>query len=129
MEIFFRLVFLFLFLNKSYAQSIDTTQFYGKMNYLFANIRKAPITSGLLREYGIDFQKLDNYTGVSIHDSNFTSLTDWSMLYASLYSQQICSSASLLYLDTFNSLFNQYGGQVALISWKFQMEKDASAKK
>jgi len=93
----------------SRAQTYDTTQYYGKMNWLFANVNTAPITTGLLREYGIDFQHLDNYTGASLHDSNYTSLTDWRMLYASLYSEQINSNAGLLYLDTLNSLFNQYG--------------------
>ncbi len=93
----------------SYAQSYDTTQFYGKNNFLFQHIDKSPITTGLLRDYGIDFQELDNYTGTALHDSNFTSLTDWRMLYRSIYSQQINSTAGLLYLDTLNKLFNQYG--------------------
>ncbi len=93
----------------SFAQSFDTTQFYGKNNYLFQHIDKTPITTGLLRDYGIDFQELNNYTGTALHDSNFTSLADWRMLYASLYSQQINSTASLMYLDTLNKLFSQYG--------------------
>ncbi len=92
----------------SQAQSYDTTSFYGKMNNLYSNINKAPITTGLLRDYGIDFQNLDNYTGTSLHDSNYTSLTDWRMLYGSLYSQQITSTASLLYLDTLNKRFSEY---------------------
>lgn len=91
------------------AQTYDTTSFYGKMNYLYANINKAPIITGLLRDYGIDFQNLDNYTGTALHDSNYTSLADWRMLYGSLYSQQITSTPSLLYLDTLNKRFSEYG--------------------
>lgn len=96
------------FVLSAQAQSFDTTNFYGKMNYLYANINKAPITTGLLRDYGIDFQNLDLYTGTHLHDSNFTSLTDWRMLYGSLYSQQINSTAGLLYLDSLNKKFNQH---------------------
>ncbi len=88
----------------SFAQSFDTTQFYGKNNFLFEHIDKTPISTGLLRDYGIDFQELDNYRGTSLHDSNFTSLADWRMLYTSLYSQQINGTASLMYLDTLNKL-------------------------
>jgi hypothetical protein len=80
----------------SQSQTYDTTSFYGKMNYLYANINKSTITTGLLRDYGIDFQKLDNYTGAALHDSNYTSLTDWRMLYGSLYSQQITATPGLL---------------------------------
>jgi len=39
----------------------DTTQYDGKINDVFANINKTPITTGLLRDYGIDFLNLDNY--------------------------------------------------------------------
>ncbi len=100
---------LLLCITTAFAQSYDTTQFYGKNNFLFQHIDKTPISTGLLRDYGIDFQELDNYTGVALHDSNYTSLTDWRMLYASLYSQQINSTAGLLYLDTLNTLFSNYG--------------------
>ena len=100
---------VFFYALTSQSQSYDTTSFYGKMNYLYANINKTPITTGLLRDYGIDLQNLDNYTGLSLHDSNYTSLTDWRMLYSSLYSQQITSTSGLLYLDTLNKRFSQYG--------------------
>ena len=64
---------LFLCIISSFAQSYDTTQFYGKNNFLFQHIDKTPISTGLLRDYGIDFQELDNYTGAALHNSNFTS--------------------------------------------------------
>ncbi|MDP1764833.1 MAG: hypothetical protein Q8L07_13200 [Sediminibacterium sp.] len=91
------------------CQTYDTTQYYGKMNYVFANVNKTLVTTGLLKDYGIDFLNLDNYTGAILNDSNFTALDEWRMLYASLYSQQINGNAGMLYLDTLNRLLNQYG--------------------
>ncbi len=64
-------VSLMLCIISSFAQSYDTTQFYGKNNYLFQHIDKSPITTGLLRDYGIDFQELDNYT--VLYHTNLTS--------------------------------------------------------
>ena len=40
------------------AQTYDTTQYYGKMNYVFANVNKTLVTTGLLKDYGIDFLNL-----------------------------------------------------------------------
>ncbi|RWZ85748.1 MAG: T9SS type A sorting domain-containing protein [Hydrotalea sp. AMD] len=108
MKKYYLLFIAYYFFVTGYSQTYDTTQYYGKMNNVFANINKIPITTGLLRDYGIDFLNLDNYTGTAFHDSNFTALDEWRMLYASLYSQQINNNGGLLYLDTINKLFNQY---------------------
>jgi hypothetical protein len=43
------------------AQTYDTTTYYGKMAYIFNNIDRTPITTGLLRDYGIDFMNLKIY--------------------------------------------------------------------
>ena len=50
------------------SQTIDTTTYSGKMNYLFQNIDQTPITSWLLRDYGINFLNLDNYTGTALFE-------------------------------------------------------------
>ncbi len=106
----FSLVALFCLLaNRSFAQSYDTTTFYGKMNWQYQYLSKTPITTGFLREYGIDYLPLENYTGASLHDSNWVNLDDWRALYASIYSQQIVvSSHNLLWLDSANSLMNSF---------------------
>ncbi len=107
-----RKLFLFLagvlLLNISQAQTFDTTTFYGKMNYIFENVSHTQITTGLLRDYGIDFLNLDDYTGKVLNDSNYVTLTDWRSLYASIYSEQINTPANMLYLDTINRLISQY---------------------
>ncbi len=91
-----------------YAQTYDTTTFAGKIGYTFSHVDKTQIHTGLLREYGIDFLDLSNYTGTSLNDSNYVGLVDWRILYASLYSQRVNTNISMLYLDTLNNLFNKY---------------------
>ncbi len=107
-KFFFVDALLLLAFSKTQAQTnYDTTTFYGKMNYTFAPLNKALINTGLLREYGIDFENPDNYTGKTLHDSNWVNLTDWRVLYASLYSQQITNASNLLYLDSVNKIISQ----------------------
>ena len=57
-----QLLFGFLMIaatNSSYAQTYgyDTTQYYGKMNWIYYNVNTSLVTTGLLRDYGIDFFK------------------------------------------------------------------------
>lgn len=63
-------IFLIATTNSSYAQTYgyDTTQYYGKMNWIYYNINTSLVTTGLLRDYGIDFLNLDNYTGSTLND-------------------------------------------------------------
>ena len=58
----------FILFNICKAQTYDTTTYYGKMNFIFNNISHTQITTGLLRDYGIDFLNLDDYTGKVLHD-------------------------------------------------------------
>ena len=105
----FSILLSLIFFENSFAQSYDTTTFYGKMNYQFQYLNKSPITTGLLREYGIDYVNIENYNGLTLHDSNWVNLDDWRVIYASLYSQQIVISGNnLLYLDTVNRLLNKF---------------------
>jgi hypothetical protein len=94
-------------LNTSFAQ-YDTTTFYGKMNFIFDNLNRTIISTGLLREYGIDYLNLENYNGQFLHDSNWVNLDDWRALYATLYSEQVSNNSHLLYLDTINNLLNKF---------------------
>ena len=82
------------------AQVYDTTQYYGKMNYVFHHVNKTPITTGLLKDYGIEFLNFDNYNGLNLHDSNFVSLEELRQLYTGLYSSQINANAQLLYSNS-----------------------------
>lgn len=78
------------------------------MNYIFNNISNTQITTGLLRDYGIDFLNPDDYKGKVLNDSKYVTFTDWRSLYATIYSQQINTPATMLYLDTINRLISKY---------------------
>ena len=60
MKKLFLLMFCAIMIKTATAQTYDTTTYYGKMGYIFNNIDRTPITTGLLRDYGIDFLKLQN---------------------------------------------------------------------
>jgi hypothetical protein len=90
------------------AQLYDSTGYYNQMNHIFAPLDKTQITNGLLRDYSIEFNNWDNFTGAQLHDSNFASLTEWRFLYAGLYSSKIRSTPQMLYLDTLNRLLSKY---------------------
>lgn len=101
-------IIMLINLSFSFGQTYDTTQYFGKMNYVFQNVNKTLVTSGFLKDYGIEFLNLDNYKGNILHDSNFVSIDEWRLLYTSLYSSQVNSNANMLYLDTINRLINKY---------------------
>ncbi len=102
------LILSFSLISFAKAQTYDTTTWYGKMNYIFNNISHTQITTGLLRDYGIDFANPGIYDGKTLTDTNWVTLPDWRQLYASLYSEQINVPATMLYLDTINNLISKY---------------------
>ncbi len=56
------LAFLFSVLYSN-AQLYDSTGYYNQMNYIFAPLDKSQITSGLLKDYSIEFNNWDNFIG------------------------------------------------------------------
>jgi hypothetical protein len=62
----------------------------------------------MLREYGIDFTSPDLFTGQFLNDTNYANLSDWRMLYETLYSMQMTDTAHLVGLDTVNDTLNNY---------------------
>ncbi len=110
MKQFFIAALLLLSFSATQAQTsnFDSTSFYANSNAVYGNLDKTKITTGLLREYGIDFINQDNYNGQTLHDSNWVNLTDWRVLYASLYSQQISSVSNMVYLDSINNRLNRF---------------------
>ncbi len=99
------------------AQTIDTSTYDKKMDFIFQHIDKSQITTGLLSEYGIDFMKLNNFTGSSLNDSNYTSLSDWRMLYGSIYSMQLQQNSAVPALAGINTQVDQLNTQTNTISF------------
>lgn len=101
------LLIFFFFVSVANAQQ-DTTTFYGKSNYMFQHLDKSQISTGLMRDYGIEFLNLGNYNGSFLADSNYVGLQEWRLLYASLYSSQINANSNMVYLDTINNRVLNY---------------------
>jgi len=117
MKKIFILLLCISIINLTNAQTYDTTTWYGKMSYIFNNVSHTQITTGLLRDYGIDFTNLDNYDGKVVNDTNWVTLPDWRVLYASLYSEQINVPTTMLYLDTVNNLIGKYALPDSVVSF------------
>src|ERR1700749_4407222 len=88
----------------SFCHAQDTTTHYGKMDYILEHVNHTQITTGLLRDYGIDFANPDVFNGQQLTDTNWVTLTDWRCLYATMYSEQVDTPKTMLYLDTINNL-------------------------
>lgn len=105
------------FILQTKAQTNDTTNYYGKVNYIFQHINKSAIPTGLLQDYGIDFATIENFTGKTLHDSNWVTLTDFRVLYESIYSQQITSTTALHNLSTINKNISSYSSSTQPITF------------
>jgi hypothetical protein len=63
-----------------YAQTTyDTTQYFGKMNYVFANVNKSLVTSGILRERWMP--NIPNFINATLNASNLININFWHTLY------------------------------------------------
>ncbi|WP_025761423.1 hypothetical protein [Dyadobacter tibetensis] len=82
-------LFLICFSLSSLAQSPD--DYRTKMNSVFANISKTPITTGYLSDYGFPFMPLENSNG-TLNANNVTNSQIWQMTYATWYSSYIASA-------------------------------------
>jgi hypothetical protein len=72
----------------TYSQNTEDS-FALRINYIFQDVDKNQIPTGILSDYGIDFLNLDNYTGQQLHDSNYVGNKEWFALYNSIYSSQV----------------------------------------
>lgn len=85
----YTLFYFSFFVLQAQSQSYDTTNYYGKMNYVFHYVDKGLVNTGMLRDYGIEFLNLDNYNGAVLHDSNYVAFDEWPMLYIRPYSSHV----------------------------------------
>ncbi|MEO6837650.1 MAG: hypothetical protein ABI185_04640 [Ginsengibacter sp.] len=61
---------LCLFGKISFAET--DTAFFTQMNYIFANLDKSKVPYGILRDFGMEFTNIENYSGTpALVDSNY----------------------------------------------------------
>lgn len=73
-----------------------------KLDLVFANLDKTPITSGFLEEYGVPLIPLDIFNGV-LTDSNRVDMTVWRQVYSTLYTARIQGTNPMATLPVVNS--------------------------
>lgn len=84
-------VFLSLLLSLSLSLCLaqDTpNELANRHNFIFQHLNRSEATTGILLDYGIEFQNMDNYDGSVLLDSNHVSITDWRTIYATLLTSQ-----------------------------------------
>src|SRR5436853_3184626 len=83
----------------SFSQISDS--FYQKITHTFQNMETNRVSTGLLKDYGIDFADVHNFDGVQLSDSNVIYSNIWNDLYTSVYTYRFNSSGpSMLNPDT-----------------------------
>ncbi|MCX8492430.1 MAG: hypothetical protein ORN54_15340 [Cyclobacteriaceae bacterium] len=99
-----KLLFLLLLVNNvSYTQTEIGTAFQNEMNTLFQNVSRTPVTTGLLKEYGMRFTDVGKLNGV-LTTSNHCNSGVWSALYTSLYFMKFNNNVSLTNLKIYCTL-------------------------
>ena len=89
-------------------------QYIARMHNTFIPLNKSQIPTVLLQEYGRSWF-LPNCTTVCSHDQSWVRMTEWRMLYASLYSAHLYGSHSVPELSAVNTTIAGYEGQTAPI--------------
>ncbi len=98
-----------LFTTVMMAQTETDTTFRTQMNYIFANLDKSKVPTGILRDYAMEFTNLENYNGVSLTDSNYATTAVFWQIYKTLISGRISiSSTGFVRTDTLDNRWYSY---------------------
>jgi pimeloyl-ACP methyl ester carboxylesterase len=72
----------------------ESTVYADAMNAIFQHVDRAPVSTGLLKDYGMEFTRVGKHNGVRSTD-NYAVHTEWQALYLSLYSFIFNANAAL----------------------------------
>jgi pimeloyl-ACP methyl ester carboxylesterase len=101
---------LFLFLAFAYGANAQTeiaTVFRNDMNYLFQHVNRTPVTTGLLKDYGLMLTNVNKFNGTLMGD-NHAGRSAWTTLYTSIYSMRFNSNATLATPEAVNTAINSH---------------------
>ena len=104
-------VFLSLLLSLSLSLCLaqDTpNELANRHNFIFQHLNRSEATTGILLDYGIEFQNMDNYDGSVLLDSNNVSITDWRTIYATLLTSQYNYQVTFPSPSSLNTTINSY---------------------
>lgn len=103
-------VLTFFFYLNTYAQDTPN-EFADRHNFIFQHINRTEATTGILLDYGIEFQNMANFNGTSLLDSNYVSISDWRSIYASLLISRYNTSITFTSPVTLNNRIATYIGE------------------
>jgi hypothetical protein len=86
------------------------TAFSDQINQVFQNVDRTPVTTGLLRDYGIAFTDVGLYDGVRTA-SNYIPYSEWQSLYLSLYSFRFNSATQMQHPAAISEAVDNYTQQ------------------
>lgn len=89
---------------------VTNTAFGDQVNSIFQPLNRSVVTTGLLRDYGIDFTDIGRYNGVRT-TTNYMIAEEWPALYLTLYSYRFTESAALLHPQQVDERTVNYGIQ------------------
>lgn len=89
------LFLLCLFTKNAFSQTETDTTFYTQMNYIFSNVDKSKVPYGILRDFGMEFTNIENYSGTAVlADSNYADADAFWDVYQTLLTSRVSASAS-----------------------------------
>lgn len=81
-----------------------------RIKSIFQHVDLTQVNTGILLDLGVDFINVDQFSGTTLIDSNYTTLYAWRLLYASLASSQANSQVSFTPIANINQTVNSYIG-------------------
>ena len=91
-----------------------------KMNRIFQYVDRNTVTSGLLKDYGLELIDVSAYNGVPA-DTNYATMDAWRMLYSSIFSSRFGNNATLTAPDiVFDNFDNASANSVAMMHFNYQ---------
>lgn len=86
-----------------FQTNAQNNNYYNRMQHVFGNIDKAKVTTGYLKEFGVRFNTIEDYSGTN-SANNFVDKTQWQSLYSSLYTMRVGTIAQNM--TTTNTVFD-----------------------
>lgn len=88
-----KLYVLLFMLSMIHAHAQVSDAWITEIESIFQHVNRTPVTTGLLTDYGLYFTNIDKFNGIP-SDTNYIELSEWQMLYTSLYTCRFNSNAA-----------------------------------
>lgn len=98
-----------------------------RMNYVFEEINRSNVPTGLLSNYGVQPIPLEYYNGIPA-DSNFVNIDSYKLLYAGVYSAKFNNNITLITPDELSQQIQNYSSgssiPVSVMHYEYNRIKD-----